>query len=471
MERAVPLLVFLVVACSSGSDGPTGRYVKGQVQSLSQRTDVAYFGNFAATDAVWAIPVWKNSIETSALDNLVVLPVQEDGTFLYTEDMHDGNYDILFALVQSSACANPADRAAWTESDLDERLECIQGFISIPDAESGESLTLMPISDQTSGVELGGVMPSERAEATSETTLRETSDSFGMGEGGLRAIAQTDNTLKGFAYLYANSTDDLSDFYNMHLLYRWTVPLAAANNAETSASALEAEGYYYSFDTNVAVDTVPQNEIGYVQLYPPGPVTIDEFGGTFDSDTPLVAGEPGLSYSVGDDARLGGGAGLFSGTSPEGEWKLRRGGDDGPIVSKYDLALSSPFASVDGELDVDRPLLYMPQIMVEQTDGAIQGVYLEFVIHDGSSFVDVPFEDAIGRIRSPSLHLEGDGLPGCPEEAWVAYDSEPAQVWTPPGNFVLGTAGDDTNCSLTSVTVEYYLMGSAYQFSFTSMTP
>lgn len=447
--------------CGDGDELPSGRYIRGQVGASTARSGVAYFGDPSLADAVWVIPVHDGRVDAAGFRDRVELPIEADGSFLYTEDMGGYHGDALFALVDTTACSSDEPRGDWDEEDLDRRLGCIQGFVSISDAETGGALTLIPLDEQQEGVDLRGIEGA--GEARSDTSLEQAAPSFSLDLESLRTMARVDERLLAFAYLYANFDDDAAESYNMHLLFDWSASLDQSTLGWTNPEALTTEGFYWAFDTGVDVDAAPSGETGYLHLYPPGPVTVESIPATFGPDQPLVAGEPGMSYEVNSGGRLAGGAGLFSGVSPAGEWKLRRYGADGPIVSKYELALSSPFRLVDGVPDQSYPTLLIPKIFVDEVDGVVASVSWAFTVYDGVEYVDVPAELAMRMIGSAQLGIGGDGSVGCPSDDFVFLELLGQTQWEPEGAYVRGT-GDDTTCGITHVMLSYFSMGTLYQF-------
>lgn len=453
-------------ACGGGETNEGGRFVSGNVARQSARAGAAHFGDPAQADAIWVIPVNEGSVDTSGFRERIELPIAADGSFLYSEEMGGYQNDVLLALVNSSACANSKPRGDWQESDLDERLNCIQGFVSIDDAADSGALTLIPLGDQESGLELESIEGSEGGEALSTTSLEDASSSFGLDLETLRSIARTDERLKAFAYLYANFDDDAVDNYSMHLLYDWEAPLSQATNGETNPSALTTPGYMVNFDTTVDTTGVPLFQSGYLRLYPPASVIIEGIPTPFGPSTPLLSAEAGFSYEVNQGGRLAGSAGLFSGVSPAGEWKLQRYGVDGPVVAKFDLALVSPFSLVDGQPNLAQPTTMIPTLVVDAVGDEVQSITWSLKIHDGNTFVEVPSDVALRMIGSPRLGISSDESAGCPGEE-QRLEGVTTTTWTPTQTYVLGASTGST-CRVNQVFFAYFSMGTLYQFFWTN---
>ena len=148
-----------------------------------------------------------------------------------------------------------------------------------------------------------------------------------------------------------------------------------------------------------------------------------------------------------------------------GEWRLQRGGDTGPIVAKYDMSLGAPFEEVGGVLQIDKPLAFMPRVFVDDTDGTVNSITVSFLVHDGTSYVEVPRELVATKVGSPVVGLTADNQPGCPGDGGETSRIEEmaTDTWTPSANFVLGTPGQG-ECQVTAVYVSYFVMGTLYQF-------
>jgi hypothetical protein len=452
------LLVGLVLlgACGGDEDAPSGPYIRGKVVQSAAFEGASALGNFMNADAVWVLPVNGGSVDSGSFQNRVELPLESDGTFTYTPG-DQGNYDSVLALVNTAACANAQPRGEWTESDLDARLECVQGFVTIPDGDAS-SLMRLPTGSLRSGAELGDVSPTTRSEAASDSSLDEVASSFALDLETLRNMAHADDTLKSFAYRYANYSDDLGSFYNMHILFNWRDDLAAVTGVTDPANFV-TQGYYVAFDSNVDVSEVSSEGTGLFYLYPPASVETDTSQEPFDEENPLEL------FHEFDQDRLASSAGLFTGVSPLGEWKLRRGGTDGPVVSKYDLTLGGPFREVNGQLDTESPQVFIPRVFADiDGDRNITGVTVSFFVHDGTNYIEVPNDLVQSMTGSASIYIGlTDGL-GCQQSGeFVSMESLTGSTWLPNESYALVSTDQDP-CAVSNIGVSYFMMDTLYQF-------
>jgi hypothetical protein len=414
----------------------------------------AALGDFASADAVWALPVNGGSVDAFSFRERVELPLADDGTFTYTPSTM-GSYDTVFALVNSDSCTTQAPRGEWTETELDQRLGCIQGYVTIPDGEE-ESLLRIPTGQLNDGVELGDVSPDMVNESRSTRSLEEVSTSFDVSIETLRAMAQSDDVLKSFAYRYANIDDSFEKSYNMHALFNWRASLTSVTGT-ANPEELQTDGYGIMFDTNVDVDGVTAPGTGLFFLYPPAAVESGD-GGSYDADTPFEA-----THGIDGAGRLSSASG-FVGVSPPGEWKLRRGNADGPVVAKYDMSLGAPFRSDSS--GSRNPRIFLPSVFVNtDSDNKITSIDLSFYVHDGTSYAEVPRSVVQGMTGSLSVGIGlTEGL-GCAQSGESIFtEILTSNAWTPEGTYAL-TSPDQDPCAVSHIDVGYFMMDTLHQFS------
>lgn len=476
-----PLIALFVLGC-----GTEGKSIKGRLdrEVTARRLPGAHAIDVSQVDHVWALPVYGAGLQSFSLENRIELPLQDDGSFLFEIPEGNGDYDYILALVDSSRCTTATPRGAWTESELDERLGCIQGYVSVADAAGGDAMMAMPTSTQDGEVDVGRLRGDGFEARSADTSLEELSGSYSVGLEGLRSLARVDDMLLGISYLFANQDDARALYYHQNLDYGWRASggLDTARNRVTDPSDLQFIASTYYFNTNVDTSTIVaslQAADGYLAVTPPGEILLDRDGELHGPDNPIESTAPGMEQDGGwYDELIGftvngdflfGSLGSFEGISPVGDWTIAR---DGVVVAKADLSVAAPFASIDGVPDAMAPVVYVPSLRVNTDGDTLVDIEVTFSQWNGSAFVEAPFDIAMRTLGATDIRLTTDGSAACPAEApfgqagtgdGAVNIEEDRLRWAPEGAWTYG-AGDASSCGLAGVTVGLQISANSLQF-------
>jgi hypothetical protein len=483
MRALYSVLVLLLASCGGGGSVSIIGELDRSVSSVKGGN--AYAIDAPNVDAVWAMPIYGVALGTFSLEEKIIVPIAADGSFEFTPP-ENGDYDYILALVDSTKCGTDKPRMDWTEADIDSRLQCIQGYVAVPetanDGDDSGAMTAMPTTQQTGTLNLGNLSAVD-SYAVSEQTLDNADDSFNYDLDELKAIAKADNMLLSISYLYANRSDDFQSFYDQNLDFTWVANagLDSAKNSFTSGDGLEITpfGYYFGgrgIDAAGLLASV-QSTAGYLSFTPPADLTFQVDNQVHGPSNPIVSAAPGTPESGGwTDGVIGfqvngdsifGGLQTFTGGLPGGEWKISRGGE---VVAKADLATSSPFVYENGSAVDTAPIVFVPSVMINTTGDVVDSVDMIYTQWNGTGFETVPFEVAVHAVGHAGFGFAGDSGTPCPNDNHErTAGSNGIEVlddrlrWTPTGSWKYG-ASDATHCGLTDVVAGYNVSQNSFQF-------
>lgn len=454
--------VAAMVACS----GDEGRLITGSVArapsgvAARNTNTISHIADPSMATEIWALPLRGASFDHHSLQSKEVLPLAEDGSFVYTT--HKGDDAVVLVLVNAPACEELEDRASWDEALLDTRLDCVVGYVGLPDATEGGAMIAIPTGELEQDLELGEVSMAEGDEAHAEEDLEDAAQSFAIDIDSLRALAQVDDLLFAIRYAFANHDESGRGVHQM-IDYKWQGALSGAIEEFSDPATHTFYGYQYYFTSNIDAQAWlagAGQSAGYLQLYPPGDV-ITPWGDTYGPTTPMITdpatggGEGGGSgagyrdelYQLrmdgdGDGPLLFGSVGpAFDGMAPAGEWKMSAGGDGAAITSKYDLSLVAPFeVNAAGEANTAAPIVFVPRVRVRINGDTVESIDLAWSIFDGSTMIPVDDAIAYGTVAAPYITLSGSscsdssGNSGEELSADNASFSPQQQSWTLGGS-------------------------------------
>jgi hypothetical protein len=481
------LSLFLGAAC--GGDSPkviVGKLDQGAVARIVPPGTSALIVS-ESIDQIWAMPIYGTALGSFSFEQKIIVPIESDGSFEFAPPSGD-NYDYLLALVDSTKCTTDKPRADWTESDIDNRLQCIQGYVAVPqdgsapNASGADSMSALPVSLQLGKVDVGTLSMIGSYATSEDETLESISGGFEMSLGDLKNLARVDGTLASVSYFYANKSDDLATYYSQIVVFDWLAEsaLESAHNKFTSATDLKIRPYSYLWGTNVdpaGLFASVQSTDGYLQITPPEDRTFSADLQIHGPSNPITSSAPGTLE--GDDfwtdgllaVRLQGNASgnlYFDGTLPTGEWTIER---DGEIVSKYDVATSAPFEVVGGVADESSPLVFVPSLKIVATNGIVDSIEALYTIQNGSEVTIVPFERAVHAVGHIGFGFAGDGASVCPSDNHERTGGMGQNVeilsdrlrWTPQRQWKMG-ASDATHCGVTNLSAGYTVGENAFQW-------
>jgi hypothetical protein len=473
-----------MLACGGGGGGAS---ITGELDrsGSSARANVIAA---AEVDEIWALPMFGANPGSFTFQEKIVLPLEADGSFTF-EVPENASYDYVLAVVDSSKCSNSTPRADWTEADIDERLGCIQGYVAVSDAVSGEAMIAIPTSQQSGDVDVGRLRGSGDQAVSMERTLEDISGSYSVDLDGLRAIAKVDNLLLGLSYFYANRDDSQSLYYSQNLNHDWVAPggIASARDQFTTGAELEFAASVHFFEFNVDLGNLVSSLMstsGYLSFTPPGDITLDGSATTYGPTNPIESTAPGtvdggnwygdvMGVELTGNSAFGG-LGVLSEVPPVGEWLMSR---DGVVVNKQDLMLAAPFVVDGGIVDETAPIVFVPSIRLNSQGDELVDIEVQFTQWNGSSFELVPFDVVIRTLGSAQVMVRGDDSGACPSQPefgqaetgnnQVDVESDRLRFAPSQATYVFG-AGSASSCGLSEVMVGVGISGATFQFNWTA---